>query len=254
MSRPILFLDIEADGLLTEATKIWCIVSYSQEEGIYLIYHAPLDNGEEVCYPKNYKIYNTIEEYLSAVSSYLLCIHNGIGFDLPLLKKLYGYEYKIGEGTIMDTLVLSSLFYPDRDGHSLEAWGDRLKLSKGNHSDWSRFSKEMLTYCIRDVDVLRRVYLSLMEESKDWDWTEAINIEYNIAHIMMGQEQHGVLFNQEKANILLDRVEAEIEEIEAKAYLQIPKTPTKVGEEISRPFKKDGSYTVAVQKWIGEIK
>ena len=73
--------------------------------------------------------------------------HNIIGYDVPLIQEAYDFK---PEATLIDTLVLSRLFYPhilDRDyerrptgmpqklygRHSLEAWGYRLKCFKGDY-------------------------------------------------------------------------------------------------------------------------
>ncbi len=101
-----------------------------------------------------------------------LVFHNGIGFDLPAMKKVLGIDYHIGPDLLLntpiihtDTLLLSKLFNPDRiGGHSLEAWGKKLGCFKGNYNDWSHFTPEMLSYCKQDVEVLRRVYLELEKE------------------------------------------------------------------------------------------
>jgi DNA polymerase I-like protein with 3'-5' exonuclease and polymerase domains len=249
MTNPYLYLDIEADGLLEASTQVWCIVAFDGEK--YLIWH--IDTEEELCYPKTYIVYKDIQEYLSLLSSYTLVIHNGISYDLPLLDKLYGYKYTVSRDVVVDTLLLSSLLYPDREGgHSLESWGERLKFKKGEHTDWSCFSNTMLQYCIRDVDVLRRVHLALQEEMQDWDWSQAIDIEYRIADIMTRQESYGVLFDSGKAESLLSRIEEELSEIESKALLDIPLTAKAVGKEVMKPFKKNGEYSQAVIDWIGE--
>ncbi len=75
--------------------------------------------------------------------------HNGIGFDIPVLKKRYGFDHPL----VLDTMVLSRLMYPDlKDNdwkrgpqvndsakdlpkklfgsHSLGAWGYRLGVNK----------------------------------------------------------------------------------------------------------------------------
>ncbi len=245
----LLFTDIEADGLLYDATTIWCIVAYDEAQNKYLIYHV--DIAQEIVYPNNSIIYTNIYTYLSTIDKYKLVFHNGLAYDLLLLEKLYKYKYKIKQDTIEDTFVLSSLYYPDRDGHSLEDWGERLGYPKGNHSDWSKFSQEILDYCIRDVDVLRKVHYALEEEvGKDWDWSLAIDIEYNIADNIARQELYGVLFDQDKAEILLRKVEEEIEEIEGKALAQIPQRAVQQGAAILKVFKKNGEYTEQVNKWI----
>ena len=45
--------------------------------------------------------------------------------------------------------------------HSLEAYGFRLGLNKGNFSqdtDWKDWSQDMEDYCIQDVNVTRRLW------------------------------------------------------------------------------------------------
>ena len=75
-------------------------------------------------------------------------------------------------GEVLDTLVLSRLYYPhiiDRDyerrpegmpqrlygRHSLEAWGYRLKCFKGDFGKGQQlgttYTPEMLDYCIQDT-------------------------------------------------------------------------------------------------------
>src|SRR5690606_13698859 len=113
--------DIEANGLLDEATTVWCGV---------LVDH---DTGEvHEIYPGSH------EDYIQAMLAFLdtvdvLCMHNGIGYDWPLLRRLYGYEYK---GTKVDTLIMSRLQRPNRTlpagmdrkigPHTVEAWAYRL--------------------------------------------------------------------------------------------------------------------------------
>ena len=47
--------------------------------------------------------------------------HNGIGFDVPVLNRLWGVAF--GKGSVVDTLVLSRLSDPSRSGgHSLRNW------------------------------------------------------------------------------------------------------------------------------------
>ena len=50
-----------------------------------------------------------------------LVAHNGIGFDFPVLNKLWNMKIKLNQ--VMDTLVLSRLLNPQRGKHSLSVWG-----------------------------------------------------------------------------------------------------------------------------------
>lgn len=241
-----LYLDCEADDLLYGATKIWTIVAYDEVTDSYHIY---VDKDAHLCYPKNSNIYTTIEEYLNLIHSYTIITHNGCGYDVPLLYKLYGYKRDLD--TVEDTYVLSCLYNPDRpSGHSLADWGEHLRYSKGTHSDWTCLSQEMLDYCIQDVLLTRRIWKVLEEEGKDWDWSLSYRIEKHIASIMAEQERYGVLFDVPKAEVLLSKVESEILQIEDKALSLIPKKASPIGNEVSKVFKKNGDYTEQVKEWL----
>src|SRR5688572_10661697 len=108
--------DLEADGLLDTATTVWC--------GVFKESDGTIRKFRPHQIPEMLKYMDTID---------VLKMHNGIGYDWPLLKKLYGYEYK---GKKVDTLVMSRLLNPMRlvpfncpnkkiGPHSVEAWGWR---------------------------------------------------------------------------------------------------------------------------------
>ena len=101
--------------------------------------------------------------------------HNIIGYDLPVLRKIYPwFKY---DGTAIDTLVLSRSYHPNLmeidkrrnvprmplqlyGRHSLEAYGYRLGEYKGEFgktSDWSQWSQEMQDYCVQDVNVTTKL-------------------------------------------------------------------------------------------------
>lgn len=104
------------------------------------------------------------------VSEYNLIGHNIIGFDLPVLQKLWGVNYCIepdifndSKVKIIDTLVWSRYLYPDRPGgHSLEAWGERLGHLKLEHKNFTTYTPEMLEYCKNDVLLTEKVYNHLL--------------------------------------------------------------------------------------------
>lgn len=252
----MIYLDLEADNLLRDATRIWCIVAFDPETNSLYIYHAPLDTGEEVCYPKNhvYYVYTSIQEYITNLYTLLtnntLVTFNGISYDLPLLRRLHGFEYTLHNQ--VDLLLDSRLQYPDRQGHSLGYFGSLLGFPKGDHSDWTRFSQEMLDYCIQDVMVTVKTHQYLQKESEGWDWSESRKLEYKIADIQMRQEIKGVLFDACSANALSATIEAELDTLEEKIKVGLPKIIKQVGVTVNKPFKKNGGYTEAVNKWISE--
>jgi len=193
MTLPLIF-DIETDGL--EPTKVHCLVIN--------------DNGKIHSF-----IGNRIPEGLDMLSNNLIVAHNGIKYDLPVLKKLYGYSHK--KELVHDTLVLSRLIYPDIkeldvkllargrirsnlvNKHNLESWGCRLQMEKGDFNkanDWSSFSNEMLEYCIQDTKITAKLYEKLI--GKEFG-QHSINLEHAVAFILRDQENKGFAFNQKKA-------------------------------------------------------
>ena len=239
-----LIFDIEADGFLYDATRVWCLVGYCPEEDRYHIY---LDNQVGLCYPKNTIVYSNIDY----ISKYNLVGHNIINYDLPLLSKLFNYKYNLSN--VEDTVVMSRLFYPDREAHSLEWWGKKFKLYKGDHKDFSKLSQEMLDYCIQDVRITYRTWLHLKEEARDWDWSEALKIEQAMAHIQTKQEQNGVLMDIDLAKSIVYNVSKEIKEIEEQVVPAIPMKCKHTGD-INKPFKKDGSYSEQAKKWMESLE
>lgn len=243
--KPCIF-DIESDNLLTAATIIWCIVA--KIDGEYHIYHHP--GYTDIAFPQYSHITNDIQHYLSWLSEQNTLVgHNIISYDLPLLKKLHGYNYSIDPTKLVDTHILSRLYNPDRPEHSLAYFGDLLKYPKGDHSDWSQFSQAMLDYCVRDVNLTEAAYKLLLKEGAGWGWDEAIKLEYNTWHIQQKQEQKGVLFDQRGAEILLGKIQTEIDDLESKLTKEIPYNYQKDGD-LKKIFKKNGEYLENIKKWI----
>lgn len=244
-TKNVCYFDIESDNLLRDATKIWCIVAKMNQT--YYIYTVPTDFT--VTYPENSYVTHDINEWIAFVNGNVLVGHNIISYDLPLLNKLHKYQYTINPDDIVDTYILSTLYNPDRLGHSLEFFGELLRFPKGDHSDWSCFSQEMLDYCIRDVDLVEAVHNLLQQEGSDWDWSEAIKLEYNVWHIQMKQELHGVLFDADKAESILNEIDTEVANLEDAIRSQVPLFP-KDGGELKKVFLKNGEYTAPVKTWI----
>lgn len=239
----MLFVDIEANNLLRDATKIWCIVAYDDVTNTLHIY-ATDDYSE----PANSKRYNNIEDMLYLLDAApCLCSFNGIMFDLPLLNKLHGFKYDLHKQ--VDLCLDSRLQYPDRDGHSLSFFGQLLGFPKGEHNDWSKFSQEMLDYCIQDVMVTEKTSHYLKEEAGDWDWIESKRLEYKIADIQMRQEMKGVLFDSAKAIMLSAKISTELATIEEEVLKRIPLKAVQQGTTVSKPFLKNGKLSKQCDEW-----
>ncbi len=189
-------LDLEADGLLDTVTKVFVIVMKNVETGERWVMKT---DGE-------------IREGLAHVQDQHLIGHNLIGYDLEVLKRLYGFKIDISQVT--DTLVLSRLIYPDmraRDAkskvmitkywgsHSLEAWGYRLQKFKGdygkNANAFTELSDEMVDYCIQDVEVTEELYNVVLDKTSE----QASDLEHKVADICYQQEHYGFPFDVAKA-------------------------------------------------------
>ena len=169
-----LIFDLEANGLYNDATQIHCIAYYNPE----------LDEVESFNDECNWKnptgtgkgMSSPIVRAIQYIEQAKVIIgHNIIGYDLPVIRKLYPFFDPVG--TVIDTLLLSRLYHPrlmslDKarnwphmplqlyGRHSLEAYGYRLGEYKGEFgktTDWKEWSQELEDYCIQDVNVTRKL-------------------------------------------------------------------------------------------------
>jgi DNA polymerase I len=152
-----------------------------------------------------------LQEYIGDDDVYA---HNGIGFDYPVLKRCWGITLKRKQ--CKDTLILSRLYNPVIDGgHSLKAWGIRLRGDeKIDFTDFDAgLSEEMITYCIRDTQLLQKLHKHLMFEMKAFS-QQSIDLEHNIAIEIQKQEKYGFLLNMQDAVSLLASLKNRMSTIE----------------------------------------
>ena len=161
-----LIFDLETTGLPRRGSQLHCLVIRDTDTDQAAVY----DNRDGL------QVADGIRrlEQASAIVG-----HNIINFDVPMLKELGSFD---PQGEVIDTLVLSRLYYANLierdyekqiDGmpvklygrHSLEAWGHRLKCFKGEYgkqNDWSTYTPEMRDYCVQDTEVTASLW-SLMQ-------------------------------------------------------------------------------------------
>ena len=197
-------LDIETDSL--NPSKIHCIVA------------KDLDTSEVKVWD-NTNI-ETFKPWASNVNNFIM--HNGVSFDAPVLNKLLGANIKLNQ--VIDTLILSQLFNPIRDGgHSLAAWGQRLGHPKGEQEDFSTYTEDMLEYCKNDVDVTETLYKQLSKEKGNFS-SYSIKLEHKIRAIIDQQERNGFTLNMQKAIGLLARLTDEANGLESWAKKEFQPT------------------------------
>lgn len=249
--------DLEANGLLDEATRIWCGVFKDIDTGEVVKFSVEQGKGWE----------RKLCEYLDRVD--ILIMHNGISYDLPLLNKLFGYKFK---GKLFDTLVVSKLQKPSRQSpfncpnkkapHSVEAWGYRVGRGKPEHDDWDNYSPEMLHRCTEDVEIQHLIYNALLEEGKGYDWTEAHNMSFRLFEILHEQEQYGWLVDRPYMDDCIRVLNRWINMIDRAVgprlpmILEIEESKKNKNAEvgyIKKPFLKSGKYSEASLKFCDAI-
>jgi DNA polymerase I-like protein with 3'-5' exonuclease and polymerase domains len=197
-----LVFDIEADGL--DPTKIFCIVAQDVDTmDVFTFDNTQLEEG--------YGLLRAADKLIG---------HNIIGYDLPAIKDITGLD--LSNKKIVDTLVLSRLFKPTREGgHGLESWGYRLKFNKGeygaNQDAWDAYCPEMLEYCKRDVELNTKVYQQLRVESRGFTPT-AVKLEHSVAKIIDDQRRNGFELDMRKAMLLVAMFQEKLDATEAEVH------------------------------------
>ena len=211
-------LDIETDGL--NPTRIWLAACKDINSDFV-----------KVCFNR--------EELLNTIAKTDIFIgHNILGFDLHWLKELWDID--IDYRKVEDTLVLSTLFNPERKGgHSLEQWGIRLKNEKGKHTDWSKISPDMISYCMQDVRLTGQVYKHLVNSEKEDFSDRSVELEHMIKHIIAQQERKGFYLNEKKTHKLLSEIKSKSDEILLEVRQEI-KPSVRLLREVTPRYKKDG--------------
>ncbi len=124
---------------------------------------------------------------------------------------------------------------------SLEAFGYRLGLRKGDyqeHSDFSEFNQDMLDYCIRDVEVTHLLYNKIKQENYS---EKAIELEHNFAHWIRKQEEHGIYFDETASQSLLSILVKRKLQLEDELTVVFPAWQKYCGEKVyKRDNKKRG--------------
>ncbi|MCP5006671.1 MAG: hypothetical protein GY941_22420 [Planctomycetes bacterium] len=206
----LLSVDIESDGFLEEMTRIWCICAKD-----YM-------TGEEYKFNPE-----QLDDALYLLKDAETCVyHNGIGFDEEAIKKLYP---KFKHQSTLDTLIMSRLIWTDiqdRDGinnhkvpdklkssHSLEAWGYRVDLNKGDFGKvegFDTYKPEMLEYCMDDVRITDRLLHLIAQQNYS---PEAIRLEHDFARVIQKQINSGFVFDTGKALELKSELETKRHEL-----------------------------------------
>lgn len=241
--------DLEGNGLLDEVSVVHC--------GVFKNIHT----GEVRKFGPN-----ELTQMMSFMDTAdVLIAHNGIGYDFPVLRKLYQYTYK---GKVVDTLLMSRLQNPNRrlpfncpnkktGPHSVAAWGYRVGRGKPDHDDWSQFSEAMLHRCSEDVEIQVLIYNALLEEGRGHNWRTAHMTTFRVFEILQMQEEYGWLVDKEHIESCLSMLNHWIDRIDRVLIPSLPlvmvvEETKKAGEVnwVRKPFLKSGEYSASATVWL----
>lgn len=274
-------LDIEANGLLDDTTvdylsspyklkdtfKIWCIVCQDIDT-------------KEIYKFQQQEVYTKFPEFSKNIKT--LIVHNGIDYDLLVLKLALNMNYTVFPDTfdnrpvqIIDTMVWSKCLNPDRfGGHSLDEWGKRVGYNKidwrqeaidlglieytsPKGAEFLQFHPNMVDYCVRDNEVTCLTYFKLEEEKGDWPWEDALQLEQAVAEIITRQKHRGFDFKKEKAEEALKDLDERMAALKNKVEpvlpaKPMPKTKQKEFTPPSSQFKKDTNHSAHLINFVAK--
>lgn len=185
-------IDVEANALV-DPTRIWVVVCKDIDTNQYHIFRETEN-------------LDLLKDFLSTCS--LIIGHNILGYDLQVLNTLLSID--IEQRKILDTLIVSKLVDYPRVGHSIESYGIEFGIEKGKFFDFSKYSKSMEEYCIRDVDICHRIYNKYRKYIDKPEHSSSLRLEHEFQCVVNQLHSNGFAFNVKKAEGLLERVTAEL--------------------------------------------
>jgi DNA polymerase I-like protein with 3'-5' exonuclease and polymerase domains len=237
---------------------------------------------EELLKVKDFIVENATELIAQNSISYdhmVMMAMYGIDFEIGVNEGEPGKQYSLKVDsvrgvpmTITDTLVMSKTLNPTRAAHSIDYFGRLLGLEKIDWrgkaielgliqandppgAEFKTYHPEMLVYCKRDCYVGIKVWKFLMNEWGTWNWDDAYQLEKAVAEIITHQEHRGFYFHKEKAIELVKDLDEKMEKLRAIVEPLIPPKP--IGKTAAKEFippknqfKKDGSLSANIIKWV----
>ena len=240
-----LVFDIETDGLLNECTQVFVLITQD------------IETGDIKTYTDHDSKYPNIADGLNALSmADVLIGHNIIGFDIPALKKLYGWST---DTKIFDTWTISqACSYRRVHKHGLAGWGEKFGYHKLDFDDFSQYSDEMRVYCQRDVELNTQVYYHLLKEiamasKKSPKFREGLRIEHEVHKLNSMIRDKGWLFDMPKAQSHVKTLSSRMKEIEDAIEPNLPPITKAIDKEPKEPkYTKAGWFTATTARMLSE--
>lgn len=206
--------DAEGDGLIMEASRLWCITAYVRTGGEWIEkkFHPLKEGNGEGCDHLVWE--DEFVEFFKKYQDFTWIGHNVLGYDCWVIERLILNKHGLSFKKVIDTSVLSRLFRPDSPyktmfptfemlgldtrvgGHSLKAWGKRLGEEKQEFDDFTQFTFEQLDYCLQDCRTNIAIYRELCKEQNLY--------RFSLESIMCEMRAHKRLTQQKVNGFTLD--------------------------------------------------
>jgi DNA polymerase-1 len=232
----LLAIDIETESL-KNPQKIHVICTEDQD-GLKSEFIDPLND---------LKVRSNFLRHVSRYDVYIL--HYGISFDLPVLKRLLGWNPPIDQ--IIDTLVVSRLMrFGMQGGHSLEVWGERLGIAKmhAGMQDFSVLTPELLERCHSDTKVTMAVFRRWEKYLRQKEWQRPLYTEQRTQQICQMMSENGFGFNLPEAKKMRAELQAKIDPID-KMISELPPKVVPV-REVQPRLTKHGGLNLNDFRWL----
>lgn len=236
-------LDLEADALLDEVTKIHCICFSVYEEG------KLLHEVEALTYPDMLYSLERFER-----EGIILVGHNIKMYDIPVIKKILNYKYK---GESIDTLPLSWYLFPNRPEHGLESWGVTVGVAKPIIEDWKEGTLESyIVRCKTDVVINTIMFGEFLNYGREiYGSAEAFHRLMQYLTWKMDcaaeQQENPLTIDRDHCKVVLSVLNTEIEQRKEQLANAMPKI-TKYTEKTkpSKMYTVKGDLTKAGEAWL----
>lgn len=247
-----LVFDIEADSLTP--TIIWCVCVID------------VDTNEEWTFDN----VDSFLDFHDQFGSSIWIGHNAIGYDSPAIEKL-GRRSRWSVHRIIDTLVCSRLFnFSVHEGHSLDAWGKRLGLPKGEFNEWGAYDDPILeldrrarcrTYCLQDCRITASLFRKLEKAIYSETWRKALRVEHEAAIVCRELHDNGFRFDYQAAKSIHEEISRRVEQLlgelreafppKSRLIREITPRSTKFGTLAKGDFRwvEDGDLSVFQEGW-----
>jgi DNA polymerase-1 len=197
-------------------------------------------------------VFRNLHETADALRDHLrdvtkLIGHNIIGFDNGVLAWL---GIRIPDRVIFDTLIVSRLLnYNLEGGHSLRAWGVRLKDTKSDYSDFSCWSQALEDRCVQDTLLTRALYNTFGKYLKEPSWQPSITLEHQVAFLCEELHENGFGFNYTDAVSLKEELEVKVRHHQ-DTFAKLFPPRSKLVREITPQLTKSGTLHAKDFKWL----